>query len=321
MSVIGITIGDPFGIGPETTEKSVLCFIRKQETKNKILIFGSKKFLKNLDFPVVNTIDDTRKIENVAIFDNFPNEDGEIGKASSLGGSLSFLYLKEALQLAKKGIVDFMITAPISKLAWEMAGIKYKGHTDFLKDFFGVERVIMSFWSKDLKVALFTHHIPLKKFFEKLNKEELEGFIKFLFEELKKLRLDMEVMVAGVNPHAGEEGIIGDEEEKIIKPVIDRLKKMGFRISGPYPSDSLFRMIKDREDVIVLCFYHDQGLVPFKLLHFKDGVNMTLGLPILRLSPVHGTAFDIAGKDLADHSSMLSCLYWAEKLLLDLRKN
>jgi len=313
LSVIGITIGDPFGIGPEITEKSVLNFSKNQKSKTKIVIFGSKKYLKNIDFPVVDSEKDIRMIERVAIFDTFPSEDGEIGKPSSSGGRISFLYLEKALQFAKSGILSSIITGPISKIAWEMAGIKYKGHTDFLKDYFGVDRVAMTFWSEDIKIALFTHHIPLKNLWERLKREELESFLEFLFGELKRLNLDLEVLVAGLNPHAGEEGTIGEEEEEIIKPVIEKMKGIGFKISGPYPSDSLFHRIKDRKDVILLCFYHDQGLIPFKLVHFKDGIHMTLGLPILRLSPVHGTAFDIAGKGIADPSSMLQCLSWLEK--------
>ncbi len=317
MPVIGITIGDPFGIGPEITERSVLDFIKTNRFNKKILIFGSKKYLKNINFPIFNSIKEAKVIENIAIFDDFPEGNGETGKASVSGGKLSFLYLEKALQFAKERIIDTLITAPISKIAWEMAGIKYRGHTEFLRRFFGVKRVIMSFLSEDLKVALFTHHIPLKNFWDKLKKDELESFIKFLFEELKRFNFDLEVLIAGINPHAGEEGTIGDEEEMIIKPVIEKMKREGFKISGPYPSDSLFYTVKERKDVIILCFYHDQGLIPFKLLHFKDGVHITLGLPILRLSPVHGTAFDIAGKGIADHSSMLQCLYWAEKLVLN----
>lgn len=313
MSVIGITIGDPFGIGPEITEKSVISFLKKPESKSKILILGSKKYLKNIDFPVIDSPEEVEKIEKVAIFDNFPYTDGEVGKPSSSGGRLSFLYLEKALQFAKSGILNSLITVPISKIAWEMAGIKYRGHTDLLKEYFGVERVAMTFWSEDLKVVLFTHHIPLKNLWKRLRREELEGFVKFLFDELKRLYIDLEVFIAGLNPHAGEEGTIGEEEEKIIKPVVEKMKRIGAKISGPYPSDSLFHRIKDRKDVIILCFYHDQGLIPFKLIHFKDGIHMTLGLPIPRLSPVHGTAFDIAGKGIADPSSMLQCLYWLEK--------
>lgn len=314
MPVIGITIGDPFGIGPEIVEKGVLDYIKNRGAKKRILILGSKRYLKNLNFPVLRSMEEAKSIESNAILDDFPEENGEVGRASASGGKLSFMYLEKALHLARKGIIDTLITAPISKIAWEMAGIRYRGHTEFLRDFFGIKRVIMSFFSEDLKIALFTHHIPLRNLFDKLKKDELESFLRFLFEELRRFNFDLEVVVAGINPHAGEEGTIGDEEEKILKPVIEKLKREGFKVSGPYPSDSLFYRIKERKDVIVLCYYHDQGLIPFKLLHFKDGVHITLGLPILRLSPVHGTAFDIAGKGIADPSSMLQCLYWAEKL-------
>ncbi len=313
MKITGITIGDPFGIGPEIVEKAVQEFVNKIKPHQKIIIFGSRRYLKNLNFSCIDTPEKIDKEDKVLIFDNFPYEEGEIGKPSESGGRLSFLYLKTALDLAKKGLINSLITGPISKLAWKMAGIKYTGHTDFLKDFFGCERVIMSFWSSNLKVALFTHHIPLKKIFKNLKREELEESIKFLFEELQKKKMDMEVIVAGLNPHAGEEKTIGEEEERVIKPVIDRLQNMGYKISGPYPSDSLFYKVKDREDAIVFCIYHDQALIPFKLLHFEDGFQLTLGIPILRLSPVHGTAFDIAGKGIAHHMSMLNCLLFAEK--------
>ncbi|MGQ9618858.1 MAG: 4-hydroxythreonine-4-phosphate dehydrogenase PdxA [Candidatus Aminicenantia bacterium] len=315
MKFTGITIGDPFGIGPEIVEKAVLKYLSsKARNKNKkFLIFGSKKFLKRINFTVLNSVDGLSKVDKGAIFDNFPDREGEIGKPSEAGGMLSFLYLETALKFVKNGYINELITAPISKHAWEIAGIRYKGHTEFLRDFFKVERVIMSFWSSDLKVALFTHHIPLKQVIEKTSEKELEESIKLIFEEIKQLKLDLEVIVAGINPHAGEEGTIGEEEEKIIIPVVEKLKKEGYRISGPYPSDSIFYIAKGRKDAIIFCFYHDQGLIPFKLLHFEDGVHITLGLPILRFSPVHGTAFDIAGKNIANPSSMINCFIWSEK--------
>jgi len=173
----------------------------------------------------------------------------------------------------------------------------------------------MAFWSERLKVALFTHHLPLKAAIEKIEKDLLFNFFMLLDNNLKKsLPHEFQFLVAGVNPHAGEEGLLGHEEEEEISPAIEKAQKEGMDINGPFPPDIVFRQALNQPDKIVIALYHDQGLIPFKLESFDEGVNLTLGLPFARTSPDHGTAFDIAGKGEANPQSMIKAIELAYQL-------
>lgn len=196
-----------------------------------------------------------------------------------------------------------MVTAPISKKSWALASIRWPGHTEYLSQYF--PKAIMSFWSKDLKVALFSHHTSLRKALDRIERNALFHFFLRLHDSLSDLPGEKpHYLVAGLNPHAGEEGLMGTEEEEEISPAVKDAQKKGLEISGPYPPDVVFRKAKGDPHAVVIALYHDQGLIPFKLLSFETGVNATLGLPFIRTSPDHGTAFDIAGKGIAAPESM-----------------
>jgi 4-hydroxy-L-threonine phosphate dehydrogenase PdxA len=202
----------------------------------------------------------------------------------------------------------------LSKLSWSLGGIPYHGHTEFLETIY--PGAIMSFWSEKLVVALFSHHLPLKEALLRLDKDALVRFIATLRQGVEKARPGRHhYLVAGLNPHAGENGLLGREEIEIIAPAVEEARTAGADISGPHPPDVVFRMAYGRPRRIVIALYHDQGLIPFKLEAFDTGVNATLGLPFVRTSPDHGTAFDIAGKNLANPQSAAEAIRLAAELL------
>jgi 4-hydroxythreonine-4-phosphate dehydrogenase len=205
--------------------------------------------------------------------------------------------------------LEAVVTAPISKLSWNLAGIPYAGHTEYLEHLFPT--AIMSFFSSRLNLALYSHHVPLKEALQRIRKESLTEFFLHLHQQIRSLSQDFSFLVAGLNPHAGESGVLGREEEEEIGPAIAEARSQGMPISGPYPPDTICREALDRPDRIVISLYHDQGLIGFKLMAFEEGVNVTLGLPFIRTSPDHGTAFDIAGLSQANPESMLQAIDFA----------
>lgn len=228
----------------------------------------------------------------------------------------SFEFLKTGVDLALRNKVQALVTAPISKEKWLRAGINYRGHTEFLAKTAGISKYAMLFWSESLKVVLFTVHIPLKSIFNHIKQKRIVNFIHFVNSELIRLfSKRFTFLICGLNPHSGESGFIGDEEKSEIIPAIKALKTE-IDIDGPFPPDVIFLKAKQKKDSIVISWYHDQGLIPFKLLNLHSGVNLTLGLPYIRTSPDHGTAYDIAGKGIANPSSMIEAIKLAEKLAL-----
>ncbi len=317
---IGISLGDPGGIGPEITLKAL-------NPKSNIppahfIIFGSSKILdeerKNLGITEQNFAPfEQKRIPSLPFFSIYELKTEELkikkGLPSQENGQASFLFFEKAVEEAKKGTIDALVTAPISKFSWHLAGIKWTGHTDYLNHIY--PQCMMAFWSEKLKVVLFTHHLPLMKALKKIKRESLQDFFILLDQNLKKISLNnFELLVCGLNPHAGEENILGREEKEEIIPALKKAVESGVRISGPYPPDTIFRNALDKPDKIVVALYHDQGLIPFKLIAFRQGVNLTLGLPFIRTSPDHGTAFDIAGKRKANEESMLQAIWLAYKL-------
>ncbi len=306
---IFISTGDPGGIGPEVSVKSLNSF----KSKN-IYLIGIYKQLENLiEKHSSENVDNRKEILK------FSEKIGgmEIG-SSDESGVLSFEFFKKALKLTieKRGA---LVTAPVSKENWIKAGIKYRGHTEFFEDFFK-KKAIMSFFSDSFKIALFSHHIPLKNFWKFFNKKDLKEFFKILHYQVnKRFKLNLKFFSASINPHAGENGFLGDEEKNIIIPVIDELKNEGIRIEYPISNDTLFFKLKGERDKMIISYTHDLGLIPFKLTSFESGVNITLNLPIIRTSPDHGTAFDIAGKGIANEKSMVQAIKYA--IMLKKREN
>ena len=237
------------------------------------------------------------------------------GQLSAEAGRAAYEIICAAVKDAQAGIVAAVATAPVNKLAFSRAGLPWKGHTDLLAHLTGSERVAMMFWSEPLKVVLATIHIPLASVPGALTRELLDGIIDIAWRELPRFgQARPRLAVAGLNPHAGEDGLLGDEERRVLRPSIEAARARGILVDGPFPGDTVFgRAVRGEYDAVIAC-YHDQGLIPVKLLAFGRAVNVTLGLPIIRTSVDHGTAFDIAGRNLADPGSMIEATLLAARL-------
>ncbi len=316
---IGITLGDPGGIGPEIILKALVP--ENSLPKAHYIIYGSVLVLEEeikrggLDVKIpVREENRFGPVPGVTIQEvPTPIDEIQTGQYSKASGQASFRFFEKAIQQAQKGIIQALVTAPVSKKSWEMAGIQWSGHTDYLSHIY--PQAVMAFWSDKLKVALYTHHIPLKESLQRINKDDLVDFFIRLDQNIQKLQPQkFRFLVAGLNPHAGEGGLIGSEEKDEIFPAVEQAQREGMRISGPFPPDTVFRQALNQPDKIVIALYHDQGLIPFKLESFEDGVNLTLGLPFIRTSPDHGTAFDIAGQNRANPRSLIKSIELAYNL-------
>jgi 4-hydroxythreonine-4-phosphate dehydrogenase len=305
---IGITLGDPGGIGPEVVLKTLsdLSAVPAAE----YLVFGSAAVIGDAE-----NILGLRLAGKTFVLRDLPGprRGPTNGAPDKNNGEASFGYFREAVESARRGEIEAVVTAPISKRSWNLAGIPWRGHTEYLERLY--PGAVMTFWSERLKVALLSHHRPLKEAIAKVTKKECARFFRLLQDGLEKVRPGgYEFLVAGLNPHAGEDGLLGDEEREAIIPAVEEARDSGMKISGPFPPDVVFRDALGRPDRIVIALYHDQGLIPFKLAAFESGVNVTLGLPFVRTSPDHGTAFDIAGKNQADPRSMREAVRMAGEL-------
>jgi 4-hydroxythreonine-4-phosphate dehydrogenase len=316
---IGITLGDPGGIGPEVTLKSL-----SQEdipSSAKYILFGSRSLIQedlgfvrlSMDIPAVSRLDNA-DLPPICLWNiEAPLNTGQKGIVSKENGEASFRYFEQAVKKARKGALDAVVTAPISKQSWALAGIPYPGHTEYLS--LSYPQAIMAFWSEKIKVALFSHHVSLRQAIEKIKTKELFEFFCFLHKSLTQTgKNNMFFLLSGLNPHAGEEGLLGTEEKEEIVPAVQRAREEGIPIQGPYPPDVVFRKAYGLSDTLVIALYHDQGLIAFKMAAFDEGVNMTLGLPFVRTSPDHGTAFDIAGMGIANPQSMTEAIRLAVDL-------
>jgi 4-hydroxythreonine-4-phosphate dehydrogenase len=316
---VGITFGDPGGIGPEIIVKA---FTGEHDLPEaRYILFGSSSLLKkeeaalSVHLPLSSEGGGGRFVSGSLTLNDLavPAKRGKRGSPSAANGLASFLYFKTAVAEARRGNLQALVTAPISKASWALAGLEWKGHTDYLGQFY--PEVIMTFWSEKLRVALLSHHLPLQEALREVNRERLENFFLALQRSLKKVRSeDFDFRVAGLNPHAGEGGLLGREELEVIVPAVEAARRQGLKVSGPYPPDVVFRAALGLKNVIVIALYHDQGLIPFKLEAFDSGVNVSLGLPFARTSPDHGTAFDIAGKNAASPRSLVEAIKLAVEL-------
>jgi 4-hydroxythreonine-4-phosphate dehydrogenase len=237
------------------------------------------------------------------------------GLLSRDAGLAAYAALVRAVDDARAGRVDAIATAPINKEAWAMAGLPWRGHTDLLAHLTGATRTAMMFYSRRLSVVLATVHIALADVARALTRERLIEVIELTARELPLFGVPRpRLAVAGLNPHAGEHGLIGHEDDTVLRPAVDACRGAGIFVDGPFPADTLFvRAVRGEFDAVVAC-YHDQGLVPVKLVAFGRAVNVTLGLPIIRTSVDHGTAFDIAGHGIADPGSLIEAVLLAAKL-------
>jgi len=227
----------------------------------------------------------------------------EYGRISAANGEASFRAFEAAVAAARGGQLEAVVTGPVSKTAWALAGHPYRGHTDYLARLY--PDALMTFWSERLKVALFSHHRPLAEAVAAVRKDPLLAFFRSLHRALGRIPGGpFRLLAAGLNPHAGEDGRLGREEAEEIGPAVAAAAAEGIPVSGPFPPDAVFLKALGQADAVVAALYHDQGLIAFKLEAFATGVNVTLGLPFVRTSPDHGTAFDIAGRGVADPRSM-----------------
>jgi 4-hydroxythreonine-4-phosphate dehydrogenase len=316
--VIGISCGDLNGIGPEVIIKT-LSDHRILEHCTPVL-FASGKLLnfyrKTIPDAQLNyqIIKDFQKLnpKQVHVLQCWDEEVAITpGQLNETGGRYAVRSLQAAVQAIQHGHLGGLITAPIHKNNVQAADFQYSGHTPFLKAAAAVPDVLMLLYAGDLRVALVTEHVPLKDVVPHITKEALLSKIGLLHQSLRQdFGIDKpKIAVLGLNPHAGDEGLIGTEEEKIIKPAIKEAKNGGKLVFGPYSADAFFARRSYAQFDAVLAMYHDQGLVPFKTLAAGEGVNFTAGLPFVRTSPDHGTAFDIAGKNSADPSSFITALF------------
>ncbi len=317
---IGISLGDPGGIGPEVTVKALSR--RLDLPKAVYVLFGTRSVLERngvkddgvlVPFASAAFKRDLRA-DSCFLYDiPLSNDPPLLGKPDGRNGETSFRYFEAAVAHARSGVLSAIVTAPISKLSWKLAGIPYAGHTEYLARTY--PQAIMTFWSSRLKVALFTHHLSLQNALRKLTRENLRTFLLSLHKNVKQATpRQYRYWIAGLNPHAGEDGLLGDEEISVILPAVADARHKGMPIEGPYPPDVIFRKALDRPDVIVIALYHDQGLIAFKTVVFEEGVNVTLGLPFVRTSPDHGTAFDISNRGIAASESMIAALRLAAEL-------
>ena len=232
------------------------------------------------------------------------------GQLTETGGKYALISLQEAKKALKEGLIQGLVTAPIHKKNIQSEAFQYSGHTPYFKDIFGVNDVVMLMVATNMWVGLVTEHIPVAEIAKHITKENIISKLKIIHSSLQKdFGVDKpRIAVLGLNPHAGDEGLIGNEEETIIKPAIKEAKH-SMMVFGPYSADAFFARGQFEKFDAVLAMYHDQGLIPFKSLALGEGINYTAGLPGIRTSPDHGTAFDIAGKDKADHSSFLEAIF------------
>jgi 4-hydroxythreonine-4-phosphate dehydrogenase len=244
-----------------------------------------------------------------------PSERFPIGRISASAGQAAYDAILEAVDAAQTGRIDAIATAPINKEAFAAARVPWRGHTELLAHLTGAERVAMMFHADELRVILATIHIPLAHVPRALTRESLEHTIDLTASELPRFGWPSpRIALAGLNPHAGEHGLMGLEEEAVMMPAVETCRARGIDITGPLPADTVFvRAMRGDYDAVIAC-YHDQGLIPVKLVAFGRAVNVTLGLPIIRTSVDHGTAFDIAGQGVADPSSLVHAVLLAAQL-------
>ena len=281
---VAVTIGDPAGIGPEVAAKAA--------ASPRVLEVCTPVIYGRIYTPGVQT-----------------------GVLSAEAGRAAYAAIRAAVDDAMSGAVDAIATAPINKEAFALAGLPWHGHTELLAHLTGAPSVAMMFHADALRVVLATIHEPLAAVPRLLTREVVEGVIRLTARELPRFGFPApRLAVCGLNPHAGEGGVLGDEEQRIIGPAIAACAADGIDVQGPFPADTLFvRASRGAFDAVVAC-YHDQGLIPVKLLAFGTSVNVTLGLPIIRTSVDHGTAFDIAGRNAADPGSMIAAVRLAATL-------
>jgi 4-hydroxythreonine-4-phosphate dehydrogenase len=316
--MIGITIGDPLGIGPEVILKSIK---RLRKYRKNLLLIGSKEaflfwndvYSLGNEFSFVGT--DGELIKKLKTeWSGFLVYDVGLGFEKNdfySSAQIAIRSIDLSISLLRAGLISSIVNGPVSKENISKIIGEFKGHTWYYAKAFRVENYNMAFYSKDVRVVLVTEHVPLREVFSLITEDRLKFTINNTLSWLRSLYLSKErfnVGICGINPHAGEGGELGNEEEVILKVLEGMKGKMEVEFFGPLPPDTAFLEYRRNEFDAMICMYHDQGLIPFKLLHFEDGINVSLGFPFVRTTPDHGTGFSIAGKNLASYKSMLNAI-------------
>jgi 4-hydroxythreonine-4-phosphate dehydrogenase len=322
---VAVTLGDPTGIGPEIIART---FAEKGfQAENRAFVVGDAEMLRRVVelLGLSLGVNEIEKLEE-ALFElggvdvlqvgELP-EDLAVGELDARAGAAAFEYVRRATELALEGSVGAVATGPLNKEAMHMGGYEYPGHTEILAELTGTKDFAMMLQTKELRVIHVSTHVSLREAIERVSKERVLAVIHLARDALARLGVDEpKIAVAGLNPHAGENGLFGDEDAERIAPAVAEAREEGIDASGPHPPDTIFaRASKGQFDMVVVQ-YHDQGHIPIKLMGFEGGVNVTVGLPFFRTSVDHGTAFDIAGTGRADHSSMRTAIELARELAL-----
>jgi 4-hydroxythreonine-4-phosphate dehydrogenase len=308
---IAITIGDPAGVGPEVALKAIqspevtaLC---------EPVIIGDISVIEE----AVEKMRLPMSIDNLSLIPLYRIKTCDFTRSnpSAENGAASVAYIAKAIELAVSKAVDAIVTAPISKESLKMAGLHWPGHTEMLAELTSTKDYAMVFYSRNIRLILATIHTAIKDIPAMITEKRI---LKTIIMAKKACAImgikNPEIAVAGLNPHAGEAGMFGSEETEAITPAIKKAQSLGIKASGPYPADALFHRAYRGDYDMVVCMYHDQGLAPLKMIAFDDAVNITIGLPFIRTSPDHGTAYDIAWKGIANPSSMIEAIKLATKL-------
>ena len=305
-----ITLGDPLGIGSEITVRT-LDFLQKKKINISFIVIGSKKaFHKACDNLNIN-----KKFKYIKEFIDYDENIDFLNKPSVIGGSISYKSICKAAELFKYKMVQAIVTAPISKESLHLAGHKFDGHTGLLGSLFNVKEPYLMLANKIFSTLHVTCHKSLKEAIKLITKEKIVEVINIGHKHMLKIKkTEPRIAVCGLNPHAGENGIFGSEEINEIIPAVEFLKTKGLNIVGPISPDIIFREAVKRKFDLVIANYHDQGHIPVKLLYFDQSVNVTLGVPFIRTSVDHGTAFDIAYKNKASAKNVLNAIFYALKM-------
>ncbi len=321
---IAVTMGDPAGVGPE------IC-LRLMQNKELLqqcvpIIFGDSEVLKLAsslcDLPLPENIStDLNSLQAPGIHDlkAIHTGDFEPGTVNAKTGSAAYTYLTAAIDATQSKQIDAITTAPLNKLALNQAGINFPGHTEILAERTQSEDYCMMLTSQNLTCSFVTAHVGYEEVTALLTRERILDNIKLTHRAMQRLRgRDPKIVICGLNPHAGEQGLFGNrEEENAIIPATEAARELGIDIEGPFPPDTVFLKWRREQTDAFICMYHDQGHIPFKALAFEEGVNITLGLPIIRTSVDHGTALDIAWKGIADATSLNEAVRLASRLAVD----
>lgn len=316
--MFGITMGDPNGVGPEILLRAA----RDGELRHPYVVFGDVAVLERANRELgygltIRAAQDPSPPGWVHVVDHGIVEADQVrpGRLSELAGRAARAYVVSATTAALAGEIEGLVTLPVNKEATQLSDPSFTGHTELIGEICGAADVTIMLVSDALIVTHVSTHCSLRDAIDRATSDRIERIIELTYEAVARLRPDPRIAVAGLNPHAGEHGLFGREEIDEIIPAIERARARGFRVDGPVPPDTVFYLAvrRDRYDAVV-CMYHDQGHIPSKLLDFESGVNVALGLPILRTSVDHGTAFDIAWTGTASTTSLVSALELAAKL-------